>query len=101
MPRANDAFPEMDSMNLHKLLDDKVALSPAYTYDGGSGGEHWRRKIRGYWVAKCPALLPLLDWAEAMDDECITQDELFHVTVQKLWMKKEHTRRMDEIIWGS
>ncbi len=55
MPRANEAFPEMESMVLHKLLDDKVALSPAYIYDGGSGGEHWRRKTRGYWVGKCPA----------------------------------------------
>ncbi len=98
-PPANAEFPRMDA-NLEKLFDDKVALSAAYTYGGVSGGEQWRRKIRGYWVAKCPGLLPLLDWAEGMDDEEITEEELKDKAESHFWMTEVNVKRMDEVIWG-
>ncbi len=74
--RVNSRCPDMSSYNLHKLFDTKVALSTGYQYDGGNAGEHWRRKIRGYMIATCPDVMPLLDWAEGMDENEITPEIL-------------------------
>ena len=68
----------MQGLDLNRIFDDKVALSTSYAYDGSSHGEQWRRKVRGYWVSKCPALLPILNWAEEVDEQEITVETLKH-----------------------
>ena len=59
-----------------KFFDDKVASSKAFEYSGGQGveGEKWRKVTRGYFVQKCPDLLPVLNWAECMDDRSTTKE---------------------------
>ena len=42
-------------------FDGKVVISQEYAYDGTTGGETWKKKVRGYWLAKCPDVQPLLD----------------------------------------
>ncbi len=51
-----------------KILDDKVALSSEYSFDGSASGDTWRMKLRGYMGSKCPVLTDLLDWAERFED---------------------------------
>ena len=99
-PPPNVSFPEMGVSDMSRVFDDKVALSAAYTYDGTTGGEQWRRKVRGYWVAKCPGLRPILDWAEAMDDTEITPEELADKATTNFWMTEVNVKRMDEVVWG-
>ena len=49
----NPEFPDMQSYDMNKLFDDKVAISAGFGYDGEKHGETWKRKIRGYWISKC------------------------------------------------
>ena len=98
--RVNQAFPDLAGLNLQKLFDDKVALSAAYQYDGCNAGEHWRRKVRGYWIAKCPDLMPLLDWSEGMDEAEITPEILTQEANSHRWMTEINVKRMGEILWG-
>ena len=44
------------------------AVSPGFSYDGEKHGEVWKRKIRGYWISKCPEILPVLNYARDMYD---------------------------------
>ncbi len=48
--------------DVHRLFDDKVALSESYTFKGGDAeGEKWKKKTRGYFVSKCSMLQTILD----------------------------------------
>ena len=98
--KVNASMPDMDDVRMSKLFDDKVALSTAYSYDGGAHGDHWRRKVRGYWVSKCPALLPILNWAESMDGDEITLELLQDEAKSCRWMTEVNIERAGEIIWG-
>ena len=98
--KVNASMPDMDDVRMSKLFDDKVALSTAYSYDGGAHGDHWRRKVRGYWVSKCPALLPILNWAESMDGDEITLELLQAEAKSCRWMTEVNIERAGEIIWG-
>ena len=86
--------------NYSRLFDDKVALSPEYRYDGGDGGERWRRKVRSYWISKCPGLQPILDWAEGMDEEEITRELVDKKVRSQCWMTEVDGTRLGEIVWG-
>ncbi len=68
-------------ISLHKIFDDKVAISGDYAFSGEKGGEQWRVRVRGYWISKCPALLKLIDWAEKRDDQAITLQDAFDESV--------------------
>ena len=105
--------PRGQGLNIHRLFDDKVAISQNYSYDGGSGGESWRVRTKGYWVAKCPALLPVLNWAEERDELKITEDDIHHAATTLGWTDWQRDyyldggkrvyvdlKRIDEIIWG-
>ncbi len=85
------------------MFYDKVAISPDYSYDGGNGGESWRVRIKGYWVAKCPALLPVLEWAEKRDDRSIAPQDLLDAAKTERWadwQQESDLKRIDETIWG-
>ena len=47
-----------------RMFDDKIATYDEYRYNGTKGGDKWRLKVRGYWLSKCPQLLPLLNAVE-------------------------------------
>ena len=70
-PRAPHA-----SNSIHmKLFDDKIPTYEEFRYNGSKGGDRWRLKVRGYWLSKCPQLLPVLTAVE-LSDERITKDLL-------------------------
>ncbi len=100
MKQVNASLPDMDDVKVAKLFDDKVALSASYSYDGDNNGEHWRRKVRGYWISKCPALLPILDWAEGMDEDEITRETARAEAKSCRWMTELNIDRANEVIWG-
>jgi len=47
-----------------KLFDDKIPTYDEFRYNGNKGGDRWRLKVRGYWLSKCPQLLPVLTFVE-------------------------------------
>ena len=46
---------------MSRMFDDRIAMSEAYQYDGTKNGDSWKRKVKSYWISKCPDALPLLD----------------------------------------
>ena len=44
----NPAFPDMSKTNMNRLFENKLATSEGYAFNGESGGETWRKKVRGY-----------------------------------------------------
>ena len=50
-----------------RLFDDKVPTYEEYRYNGIKGGDKWRLKVRGYWLSKCPQLMPILNAIELSD----------------------------------
>ena len=99
-PVANAEFPDMQSHDLNRLFDDKVALSAGFGYDGEKHGETWKRKIRGYWISKCPDILPILNHVEDMDTEEITVEDLQTEANSYRWMTEINIKRISEILWG-
>jgi len=61
-----------------KLFDDKIHTFADYQYDGKSGGEQWRRKVRAYLMAKCPTIGAMLSWAESKGFDSIPFEEIQH-----------------------
>ena len=97
---ANQSFPEM-THDLNRLFDDKIAISVGFTYDGEKHGEAWKRKVRGYWIAKCPDILPILNYAEDLDSEELTVDALLHEAGSYRWMTEINVKRFGDSSGGS
>ena len=53
-----------DKFAERSLFDDKIASSSADQFDGTKGGVAWKMKVRGYFIAKAPALVGILKRAE-------------------------------------
>ncbi len=87
-------------VNINKLFDDKVPLSQNYQFDGNHGGDAWRIKVRGYWIGKCPALLPILDWTEKQDANVITLETLSAKIMEGQCMTELNIPRLSQIIWS-
>ena len=86
--------------DLETIFDDKVALSETYKFVGGEGGERWRMKIRGYWIARFPALQSILNWAEDMGEKRITFELVSSRSLQDKWMAEASVPRLSELLWG-
>ena len=85
---------------MYRLFDEKLAITNDFTYDGIRGGERWRKKVRGYFLTKCPELQPILDWTELMDGETITEEKLMKETERNFWMKMADVRKVAGAVWG-
>ena len=96
----NEAFPNFDGVNLSRAFDDKVALNDKYAYDGLLGGAGWRKRVRGYWLSKCPELRPVLNWAEARGDQKIGFREIKQKAEEGFWMTEVDVRKANHAIWG-
>ena len=83
-----------------RLFDDKVAMSVAYQYDSEKNGEAWKRRVKAYWISKCPDALPLLDFAEGKDDHHVTVDDMRTEAGECKWMIDVNVQRLGEILWG-
>ena len=93
-------MPDMEHVNLGRLFDDKVALSDAYSFDGVKGGDPWRKKVRGYFISKCPELKPILDFSENMGSEVFSNDDLVAEAETYRWVTETNVKRLSELIWG-
>ena len=96
----NERFPDFTKVDLNRLFDDKIAVSESYRYDGEKAGEAWRRRVRGYWISRCPDLLPILDFAESFDDQELTIETLAREASSYRWMTELDIKRLGELIWG-
>ena len=85
---------------MEKLFDDKMAASDQFSYAGGAGGERWRLKVRGYWVSRCPILVPTLDWVEKRDVQNITLGMLCGRPWRGKRISDVQMERLNELIWG-
>ena len=101
-PRQTGAKQHVGPANydLEKLFDDKVAMSETYRFSGGEGGERWRIKIRGYWISKFPALQAILNWAEDMGENKVTDEIVSARSLQHEWMTEASVPRLSEVLWG-
>ena len=87
-------------VDVHRLFDDKVALSESYTFKGGSAadGDSWRKKVRGYFISKCSDLKPILNWVESKDAEEITAKAVNDAAME--WMIQYGVHDLSHAIWG-
>ena len=90
----------MTGINMSKLFDDRVAMSDDYRFDGVKGGDAWLKKIRGYFVSKCPEIKPILEYAEQMGHESFTNDALVAEANTYRWMTETNIRRLSEVLCG-
>ena len=77
-----------------------MALNDKYAYDGLLGGAGWRKRVRGYWLSKCPELRPVLNWAEARGDQKIGFREIKQKAEEGFWMTEVDVRKANHAIWG-
>ena len=87
-------------VNLNRLFDDKVALATEYSFDGGDEGDKWYVRTRGYWISKCPDILPMLNWAESFGNEKITTEIIQGMQFQQGWMTELNPERLGHVVWG-
>ena len=93
---SNDHLPDLTHVNYSRVFDDKVALSEDYRNDGANGGAKWKKRVRGYWLSKLPDLQPLLDWAEGMDDQPVTEEVIHNLASVHHWMLSSTSRGLLE-----
>ena len=75
-------------------------MSEAYQYDGTKNGDSWKRKVKSYWISKCPDALPLLDYAESLDDSTLPLNVMVKEADSCRWMIDINVKRLSEVIWG-
>ena len=97
---ANELFPDIDSKDLNRIFDHKVAQDHDSQYDGEKSGENWMRKVRGYLVSQCSGIAPLLDFAESLDDEPITFERLQAESSSYRWMTELNVAKLGDKLWG-
>ena len=90
----------MTGINMSKLFDDRVAMSDDYRFDGVKGGDAWLKKIRGYFVSKCPEIKPILEFAEQHGHGQFTNDALVAEASTYRWMTETNVRRLSEVLRG-
>ncbi len=74
-----------------KLFEEKTARERTYQYDGNpeKQGPAWRSDIFDYFVSKCTAAGPWLEWAEQQGAREITAEELHRVKMSGFLMTDE------------
>ena len=67
-----------DELHYNKIFDDKVALNQEYQFgtNGSEDGEKWRLQVRGYWIARIPFMMAILDWVEKNESIPITRNSI-------------------------
>ena len=82
-----------------RLFDDRIAAQPAFQFDGTKGGAQWKQKVERHMMAKVPALLELLQWAECYEGEKIDEPLLLKATVGSP-MDQPRVANLNASIWG-
>ena len=82
-----------------KLFDDRQASQPGFQFDGSRGGVAWKCKLENYFIAKCPALMEILSWAEKFEGESIDSALLSRAT-QGTDMDNARMENANASIWG-
>ncbi len=85
-----------------KMYDDKVPLNEEYRTDGGAETvDRWRHKVRGYFIGKVPALLPLLDWAERKDHHNISAEDVRAEALRAGTLSPAEIAMVNGAVWTS
>ena len=66
------------------MFDDKLTTETEFKFDGVNHGTAWKTKVERYMVYKAPILKELLEWAEAQDNEPITEDHVIAACSRRL-----------------
>ena len=90
----------MSKVDMNRFLEERVATSDGYAFNGETGGEAWRKKVRGHWASQCPELRPILGYTEAMGCIEFTNDDLVREAASYRWMGEPPVRRLGELVWG-
>ena len=80
------------------IFDDKIMLHSDFRYDGNKGGAAWKSRVERYFISKAPALRELLEWAESMDQEVITEALMVQAVSRRL--DDEQALKVNAQLWG-
>ena len=100
VPEAPPDFPVTPLQNLEKLFDDKIAISEDFKLSGFSSGDKWRTKVHGYWVSRCPPLMPMLNWAEKHDAQSVKVEDMYGKLWRRQLLPDGQIDRINELVWG-
>jgi hypothetical protein len=90
----------MSGKGMNRLFEGRVASSEDYAFNGETGGDKWRRKVKGYWTSKCLEIKPILEFAESIGCLEFTNNDLAREASSYRWMGELDVRRLSELIWG-
>ena len=80
------------------MFDSRLMLDASYKYNGIKGGMAWKSKVERYFVTQAPCLRELLEWAEAEDNEAISEAKFLQAVSSRL--SKEQAENLNAQIWG-
>ena len=66
------------------MFDSRLMLDASYKYNGIKGGMAWKSKVERYFVTQAPCLRKLLEWAEAEDNEAISEAKFLQAVSNRL-----------------
>ena len=91
---------ELGTLRLDKPLDDKVAQSDNFKFNGKTGGLTWKDRAARYMIGKIPALKAVLEWAEKVElhgQNSIREEEIMYMV--GIGMGQDEVRIMNGAVW--
>ena len=64
-------------------------MGPDLQHNGAKSGEEWKRTVRGYFTPQCPDIAPIPDYAEELDDELLTFEEIQIESNSYRWIARD------------
>ena len=80
------------------MFDKLIMLAASYKYNGTKGGMAWKSRVERYFVTQAPCLRELLEWAEAEDNEAISEAKFMQAVSNRL--TEGQAMNLNAQIWG-
>ena len=81
-----------------KMFDDKMTSQDTFKFDGTKGGDRWKGKVERYFISKVPAMKAILEWAERLEKDVVTDSDLRKAVGGA--MDQEQLETLNAAIWG-
>ena len=95
-------FARDPELKFDRMFEDKVALNSLYAYTGKEG-EKWMKLTRGYWMSRLPGNQGILDWAESLEGNEITDavvSSTVHIEGGSIHMTYLDIVELGRAVWG-
>ena len=81
-----------------KMFDDKMTSQDTFKFDGTKGGDRWKGKVERYFISKVPAMKAILEWAERLEKDVVTDSDLRKAVGGA--MDQEQLETLNAAVWG-